>query len=104
MMRVGDDIEVAEFTEDAVRDRKLISVFKQRHKIKYPLLLAGGNDKTEATKILGFLDKVKSYPTTIFLDKEHNVVKVHTGFSGPGTGEHYLKLVEELEQEIIKLL
>ncbi len=67
-------------------------------------MLAGGNDKTEATKILGFLDKVKSYPTTIFLDRNHHVVYIHTGFSGPGTGDHYQKLISELENEIIGLL
>ena len=93
-----------EFTEDPVRDKRQISRFKQRHNINYPLLLAGVNDKTKATKILGFLDKVKSYPTTIFLDSNHHVVKIHTGFSGPGTGEHYNKLVNELEAEIIALL
>jgi thiol-disulfide isomerase/thioredoxin len=93
-----------EFTEDSIRDKKQIDVFKKRHAINYPLLLAGGNDKSEATKILGFLDEVKSYPTTIFLDKNHKVVKIHTGFSGPGTGEHYTKLIEELENEINSLL
>ena len=93
-----------EFTEDPIRDKKQIAIFKQRHGIKYPILLAGGNDKTQATKILGFLDKVKSYPTTIFLDRNHQVVKVHTGFSGPGTGDHYTKLVEDLENEIIGLI
>jgi thiol-disulfide isomerase/thioredoxin len=93
-----------EFTEDPVRDKKQIKRFKQRHKINYPLLLAGVNDKEKATKILGFLDKVKSYPTTLFLDKNHQVVNIHTGFSGPGTGEHYTQLVKELEQEIVALL
>lgn len=93
-----------EFTQDPVRDKKQLEIFKQRHGINYPVLLAGGNDKTQATKILGFLDKVKSYPTTIFLDKDHNVVNVHTGFSGPGTGEHYTNLVEELENKIIELV
>jgi len=93
-----------EFTEDPVRDKRQLKAFKKRHNINYPLLLAGGNDKTEATKILGFLDKVKSYPTTLFLDKNHKVVKINTGFSGPGTGEHYVKLVKELESEIRNLL
>ena len=93
-----------EFTEDPVRDKRQLSAFKKRHKINYPLLLAGGNDKTEATKVLGFLDKVKSYPTTLFLDKDHKVIKINTGFSGPGTGDHYVNLVEELETEIKNLL
>ena len=93
-----------EFTEDPVRDKQQLKAFKKRHNINYPLLLAGGNDKIEATKILGFLDKVKSYPTTLFLDKNHKVVKINTGFSGPGTGEHYVELVNELENEIKNLL
>lgn len=93
-----------EFTEDPVRDKKQIKRFKQRHKINYPLLLAGVNDKDKATKVLGFLDKVKSYPTTLFLDKNHQVVNIHTGFSGPGTGEHYTELIQELEKEILALL
>ena len=93
-----------EFTEDVIRDKKQIEIFKKHHKINYPLLLAGNNDKAEATKVLGFLDAVKSYPTTVFLDRNHQVVKVHTGFTGPGTGDHYSKLVEELEKEIIALL
>jgi len=93
-----------EFTEDKKRDEQQLVIFKKRHNIKYPLLLAGGNDKSEATKILGFLDKVKSYPTTLFLDRNHNVVKINTGFSGPGTGEHYKRLIEELDFEINSLL
>ena len=93
-----------EFTEDKQRDKKQLAIFKKRHGINYPLLLAGGNDKSSATKVLGFLDKVKSYPTTLFLDRNHDVVKINTGFSGPGTGEHYIQLVNELEDEIKKLL
>ncbi len=93
-----------EFTEDKQRDKKQLAIFKKRHGINYPLLLAGGNDKSSATKVLGFLDKVKSYPTTLFLDRNHDVVKINTGFSGPGTGEHYTQLVNELEDEIKKLL
>jgi len=31
------------------------------------------------------LNHVMSYPTSIYLNREHQVVKIHTGFSGPGT-------------------
>lgn len=93
-----------EFTEDPVRDKKQITAFKKRHNIDYPLLLAGGNDKSKATKILGFLDKVIAYPTSLYLDKSHKVVRIHTGFSGPGTGEHYTQLIKEIENNILNLL
>ncbi|MDZ7849132.1 MAG: hypothetical protein U5L96_21760 [Owenweeksia sp.] len=31
------------------------------------------------------LNHVMSFPTTIYLNQQHEVVKIHTGFNGPGT-------------------
>jgi hypothetical protein len=31
-----------------------------------------------------------SYPTTIFLNRNHEVVGIHTGFNGPATGQAYI--------------
>lgn len=89
-----------EFTDDVARDKKQIAEFKKRYGIQYPLLRAGMNDKQEAAKVLGFLDKVVAYPTSIFLDRDHQVVKVHSGFAGPGTGSHFTELVAELEEQV----
>ncbi len=100
----ADGLEIVglafEFTEDVARDKKQIGEFKKRFGIEYPLLRAGINDKKEAAKILGFLDQVVAYPTSIFLDRNHQVVNVHSGFAGPGTGDHYKELVTELEEQI----
>lgn len=93
-----------EFTDDVERDKKQIAEFKQRYGIQYPLLRAGINDKAQAAKVLGFLDKVVAYPTSIFLDRNHQVVNIHSGFAGPGTGEHYKELVAELEKQIQDIL
>ncbi len=89
-----------EFTDDVERDKKQIAEFKKRYGIQYPLLRAGINDKEEAAKVLGFLDKVVAYPTSIFLDRDHQVVNIHSGFARPGTGDHFTELVMELEQQI----
>ncbi len=89
-----------EFTEDVARDKKQMGEFKKRFGIEYPLLRAGINDKKEAAKVLGFLDRVVAYPTSIFLDRNHQVVNVHSGFAGPGTGQHHVELVAELEAQI----
>lgn len=35
-----------------------------------------------------FLKKIRSYPTLIILDKQGQVRKIHTGFSGPGTSQY----------------
>ncbi len=104
----ADGLEIVglafEFTEDVERDKKQIAEFKKRYGIQYPLLRAGINDKKEAAKVLGFLDKVVAYPTSIFLDRNHQVVNVHSGFAGPGTGDHFLQLVEELENQIQEIV
>jgi len=49
------------------------------------MLIAGYYNKKEAAKALPMLNKIISYPTMIFLDKNDKVIKIHTGFSGPAT-------------------
>lgn len=76
---------------------------KQRFGITYDVLLAGVNDTT-ASQSLPMLEKIKGYPTTIFIDKKGKVRRIHTGFSGPGTGKYYDEFVEEFNLFVDKLL
>ena len=48
------------------------------------------------------IDEVISYPTLIFINPEREVVRVHTGFSGPATSkfEEFVKSFEETFKEI----
>ena len=75
-----------------------------RFQIQYPVLLAGTNDKAEASKALPALSRVAAFPTTIFIDKTGTVRHIHTGFSGPGTGIYYDQYVSEFNALIDKLL
>ena len=93
-----------EFTGDMERDQLMVTRFGERYGIEYPLLLAGTNDKTAAAATLPGLSAVIAYPTSIFIDRTGKVRHVHSGFSGPGTGEHYTELVAELEGTIEELL
>ncbi|WP_420149388.1 peroxiredoxin family protein [Spirosoma sp.] len=77
---------------------------KQRFQIDYPIVLAGTNDKAEASKALPDLNAVVAFPTTIFIDKKGKVRHIHTGFSGPGTGKYYDQYVEEFNRLVDKLL
>jgi thiol-disulfide isomerase/thioredoxin len=82
-----------------------IKRLKQRLRINYPVLFAGSADKKEASKTLPVLDRIFAFPTTLFLDRNKNVVAIHTGFSGPGTGEEYQKLIRhfrELTESLLK--
>lgn len=72
--------------------------------IDYPVLLAGTNTNVATAKALPMLNKVMSYPTTIFIDKKGKVREIHTGFSGPGTGKYYDEFVADFNQLMDKLL
>ena len=93
-----------EFTGDPDRDREMLRRFADRHGIEYPLLLAGTSDKQDAAATLPDLSAVIAYPTSLFIGRDGKVRKIHTGFSGPGTGAKYGALLAELEGTIEKLL
>ena len=81
-----------------------IEKMKAKLDVPYEVLLAGTTDQESRSKSLPMLNKIMSFPTSIILDKQHNVRKIHTGFSGPGTGEYYERYVEEFNRTIDKLL
>jgi peroxiredoxin len=75
-----------------------------RYGIDYQVLLAGTNTNEATAKALPMLSKVISYPTSIIIDKKGKVRRIHTGFSGPGTGKYYEQFVEEFNGLIDKLV
>lgn len=77
---------------------------KNHFDVPYEILLAGSASKTEAAEKLPMLNHVLSFPTGIFIDRKGKVRRIHTGFSGPGTGEYYNEFVEETDQFVTQLL
>lgn len=67
--------------------------------INYPILLAqyGDSDKKKANEKLPMLNHIISYPTTIYIDKEGVVKRIHTGYNGKATGKVYDDFKEEFE-------
>ncbi|PHQ57038.1 MAG: alkyl hydroperoxide reductase [Lutibacter sp.] len=85
--------------------KKRVQKMKDRLNIEYDFLIAGTSNKNEASKKLPMLNKIMSFPTSIFIDKKGNVRNIHTGFSGPATGDYYLKFIDEfnfLMDELLK--
>jgi thiol-disulfide isomerase/thioredoxin len=78
--------------------------FREHYGIEYTTLIAGISDKDEAAKKLPMLDRVYAFPTTIIIDRRGRVRKIHTGYSGPATGEHYTQFVDEFIRTIDQLL
>jgi peroxiredoxin len=72
--------------------------------VGYELLIAGLSDKTLAAETLPMLNHVLAFPTTIFIDRKGEVRRIHTGFSGPGTGSYYQQFVEDFNIRMDGLL
>lgn len=71
---------------------------------KYDFLIAGTSNKKVASETLPFLNHVMAFPTTVFVDRKGSVRKIHTGFTGPGTGSYYDKYVEKTTFLVEKLI
>ena len=93
-----------EKTTDVDKAIKQVTRLKNKFKIDYEILITGQTGKDKASETLSALNKISAFPTTLFLNKQHQVVKITTGFSGPATGVKYEELKAELEAQIIVLL
>lgn len=78
-----------EKTNDFEKARAQLLRLKKRLGIDYDILITQQTGKEQAGEILPALNKIAAFPTTLFLNKQHQVVKIHTGFSGPATGNEY---------------
>lgn len=76
------------FEKNATRIKKHLG-------IEYPIVFGGPAKKSEAVKTLPMLNHIMSYPTAIFIDKNGDIREIHTGFSGPGTGDLYQEYVNK---------
>jgi thiol-disulfide isomerase/thioredoxin len=90
---------------DSLQSIQAIQRMKDRLKIPYPILLAAiTDDKLQAGESLPMLNQILSFPTSLYLDRQGQIRKIHTGFYGSGTGAHHLRFVEEYTAFLEKLL
>lgn len=89
---------------DEAYAKRAISQLKERYNTGYPILFGGAVGKENVAGALPELENFSSYPTTIFIDKEGKVRKVHTGFNGPATGLFYEEFIEEFNDLVNSLL
>ncbi len=93
-----------ELTGEFERDANQVRRFAAHHGLEFPMLIAGVSDKAEASKTLPLIDRVRSYPTTIFIDGNGRVRAVHQGFSGPATGAAHTDLRREFRRLVEAML
>lgn len=88
-----------ERTTDFAASQRTLRQLKMHFNIPYPLLITGYTPgKGDPQKSLPMLADFKGFPTTIIIDKKGDVRKIHTGFSGPGTGVYYTQFIDEFEK------
>jgi thiol-disulfide isomerase/thioredoxin len=106
--KYGDDLGIVALAFEVTEDFERSSQQVQRHHAHigsdWEILIAGLSDKAKATETLGFLDKVRSYPTLIFLNERNEVQAVYSGFSGPATGDAYTNQRERFESLIERMI
>ena len=95
-----------ERTSSFANAQKLLKPFVTRFHVTYPILATGVtvNDSLRTEKTLPEIQQIVAFPTTIFIDKKGMIQKIHTGFNGPGTGEHYEQYKAEFDKLINNLL
>lgn len=90
-----------DFNYASARVKKMVEKFG----VPYEFAIAPStNNKVEAAKTLPMLNAVVAFPTLIFIGKDGKVKKIHTGFSGPGTGFYYDQFIEHFNETINELL
>ncbi len=95
-----------EYSTDFARSKKSIEKFINRFNVQYTVLNTGVTvtDSLRTEKTLPQLTPIKSFPSTIFLDKNGKVALIRAGFEGPGTGVHYEELKRDFEATVNRLL
>ena len=81
-----------------------VEKMKEKLGVDYSFVIAGTNDKAKASETLPALNRVLAFPTTIFIGKDGKVKRIHTGFTGPGTGIYYDQFKERFNQTVNELL
>lgn len=103
------DIEIVALAFEYAKTKegayKSIKRLKKAIGVEYPILLAqyASSNKTKAGEKLPMLNHVLSYPTTIFIDKNGQVRRIHTGFNGPATGDKHYDFKKEFDTFVTML-
>lgn len=81
-----------------------IERLKTRLNLDFTFLVGGSARKSVASEQFSMLNDIVSFPTSIFIGRDGEVERVHTGFNGPGTGAYYADYVQQTNALIEYLL
>lgn len=93
-----------ERSDDYERSMRQIERFKARYGISWNIIPAGELSKSNAAARLPELTSFRSYPTTIFVNRDGTVEAIHSGFASDATPELHEQQLAEMEQRIEAIL
>jgi len=95
-----------EYTTNRERSVKSLQKFRERYQVEYPMLITGVAvvDTLRTEKTLPEVTRIKTFPSSIIIDKKGKVRRFDYGFNGPATGVHYIEYKKEFEATINALL
>lgn len=94
------------FERAKTKKKSLENLQRMQDKLQLPytILLAGETREDQAADKLPMLNHIMSYPTSILIDKNGNILSIQTGFYGPSTGSYFDRYVEKMNQKIKEAL
>ncbi|MDP1764722.1 MAG: TlpA disulfide reductase family protein [Sediminibacterium sp.] len=95
-----------ENSTDIERSKKSLRKFQQLFNVQYPMLITGAtaSDDNKTEKTLPQLTPIRSFPTTIFIDRKGNVRNIKGVFYGPGSGIYFEDFKKEFYEQMDALL
>ncbi|MGE3175611.1 MAG: peroxiredoxin family protein [Planctomycetota bacterium] len=89
---------------DPARHRRVVDDYRRARGVDWPILLAGSSDKSAASAAFPAIDRLRAYPTILFVDHRGAIEAVHQGFCGPATGDEHVDQMRVFEAAIERLL
>lgn len=93
-----------EYADTFEEQARKITTLKDRKNLQFTFLVGGKASKNLASEHFSMLNEIISFPTSIFIGRNGEVKRVHTGFNGPSTGEVYKEYIEKTTALIESLL
>ncbi len=98
----GLEVVSLAFERAKTKEKSMENLRRMQEKLQLPytILLAGETREDKAPEKLPMFNHIMSYPTSIIIDKNGNILSIHTGFYGPSTGSYFDRYVEKMNQKI----
>ncbi|MDG2246287.1 MAG: TlpA disulfide reductase family protein [Flavobacteriales bacterium] len=93
-----------ERSEDFDTNALQLKQYQEELALPFQPYLGGKASKSKANEVFPMLNHVMSFPTSIFIDQNGEVQRIHTGFYGPGSLPEYEAFKSSTEALVLELL